>query len=244
MANPRDRNRRDPVVRLSAFRVTIVINDSKKIAMISSTRMVLGIMEKAFSDGIPDARVIQLLDETLLEDFERDAGLSARSRRKALLWAEVAEDSDVDCILFTCSTLSPCIDSIRPFISVPVISIEEGAISHLLKSGARHIGLVATADSVLDSIEPLLRSKAALRGYDVVIDRVVRPDIWELTNRDPEAGNIAAVETIIGLADKFEAVLISQVSISGGWRLLPLELRERVFNMPILAVDVVRELLV
>jgi len=61
-----------------------------RVALLSSTKAVLGPMEEAFRTEFPEAQIIHLLDETFLDDFRQDMGLSHRSRRKALQMAMTA----------------------------------------------------------------------------------------------------------------------------------------------------------
>jgi aspartate/glutamate racemase len=105
-------------------------------------------MEAAFREGFPEAQILHLLDETLLEDFRREGGLSPHSRRKTLQMALTAQEAGVDGILVTCSTLSPSVDDLRPFVKVPIVKIDEPVIEEVVRI-AEKIGLLATAETVL-----------------------------------------------------------------------------------------------
>ena len=109
-----------------------------KIALISSTRAVFGSMDAAFKAVFPDAEIIQILDETLLILFRQDGGLSVRSRRKALQMALAAQDAGVDGILVTCSSLSPAVDELRSFLTVPIVKIDEPMVEHVVRLSGDH----------------------------------------------------------------------------------------------------------
>ena len=116
-------------------------NKPPRVALLSSTRAVFSSMERAFREIFPEAQVLHLLDETFLENFREDGGISPRSRLKALKMAITAQESGVDGILVTCSTLSPSVDDFRPFLSIPVVKIDEPVIEWVVQS-SRSIALV------------------------------------------------------------------------------------------------------
>ena len=105
-----------------------------RVALVSSTRAVFGPMEAAFRSAFPEAQILHLLDETLLEDFQLEGGLSPHSRRKALQMALTAQEAGVDGILVTCSTLSPSVDDFRPFLRTPVVKIDEPVIEEVVQN--------------------------------------------------------------------------------------------------------------
>jgi len=213
------------------------------IALVSSTRIVLRLMEDAFQHCFPRARLLHILDETLLEDFARDGGISPRSIRKVLEMTFAASDAGVDAVLVTCSTLASSVDVLKSLSRVPVLRIDERAIEEMLESGARHVGLLGASDAVLNSIEPLVWSKAEALGANVVIDRFVHPEVVNELGQNPQVAYRAVGDAVASAARKCEAVLIGQVSLAPGWGHVPKDLRDRVFNMPEHAAAAARLLL-
>jgi hypothetical protein len=210
-----------------------------KVALLSSTRAVLAPMEAAFAAVFPEAKTMHLLDEALLEDFVAAGGLSPGSRYRALQMAMRAQEGGADGILVTCSTMSPCVDDFRQYLRVPAVKIDEPAIELALAAGDR-LGLLTTADSVLRSVEPLVRAKAAALGKEVVIERLVRGDLWPLAARDREAFHRGVGQAATAAARELPAVLITQVSMSPGWEYVDPSVRDRVFATPLPAVRALR----
>src|SRR4030042_819562 len=97
-----------------------------------------------------------------------------------------AQEAGVDGILVTCSTLSPCVDDFLPFVKIPVIKIDEPVIDQVVQS-AEKIGLLATAETVLKSVEPLVMKKALEFGRKISVRRFIKGDIWPLLKKDPAA---------------------------------------------------------
>jgi len=199
-------------------------------------------MEKAFQSLFPEAQIIHILDETLLDDFRRDGGLSPRSRQKALQMALNAQDAGADTLLVTCSTLSPSVDDFQPSVRLPAIKIDEPVIERILQLADR-IALLATADSVLKSVEPFVLKKAQQTGRKVSLQRFIKPDLWPLLSKDPPSFYRAVGEAAGRAAKTFGAVLLTQVSMAPGRDYVPEGLRDKVYASPEYAVEAVRQIL-
>jgi len=212
------------------------------VALVSSTRAVFGPMEAAFREVFPEAQVLHLLDETLIEDFRREGGLSPHSRHKALQMALTAQEAGVDGILVTCSTLSPSVDDFRPFLKIPVVKIDEPVIEEVVRK-AEKIGLLATAETVLKSVEPLVMKKALEFGRKISVRRFIRGDIWPLLQKDPAAFYRAIAEAATEAAQECQAVILTQVSIAPGRDFVEEKVREKVFASPTYAVQALRKIL-
>lgn len=213
-----------------------------KVALISSTRAVFAAMDAAFSAFFPEAETVQILDETLLLLFREDGGLSVRSRRKALQMALAAQDAGMDGILVTCSSLSPAVDEVRPFLTVPVVKIDEPMIERVVQESEK-LALVASAETVLKSVEPLVRKKAGEFGRNVSLRPVVLADLWPLLQKDPLSFYKAVGEACTGAAREGGAVVITQVSMAPGREYSAPDIRDRVFAAPEYAVRALRKIL-
>jgi Asp/Glu/hydantoin racemase len=212
------------------------------VALISSTRAVFGPMEAAFQEGFPEAEILHLLDETLLEDFRREGGLSIHSRRKALQMALIAQESRVDGILVTCSTLSPSVDDFRPFLRIPIVKIDEPVIEEVVRT-AEAIGLLATAETVLNSVEPLVMAKSREVGCKVSLHRRVKGGIWPLLQKDPAAFYRAVAQAATEAARECQAVILTQVSLAPGRDFAEEKVRDKIYASPSYAVQALRKIL-
>jgi hypothetical protein len=212
------------------------------VALVSSTRAVFGPMEAAFRDGFPEAQILHLLDETLIEDFRREGGLSPHSRRKALQMTLTAQEAGVDGILVTCSTLSPSVDDLRPFLKIPVVKIDEPVIEEVVRK-AEKIGLLATAETVLKSVEPLVMQKAQNIGRKISVRRFIRGDVWPLLQKDPTGFYRAIGEAATEAAQECQAVILTQVSIAPGREFAEKKERSKIYAPPTHAVQALRKIL-
>ena len=212
------------------------------MALVSSTRAVFPSMEAAFRDVFPEAQILHLLDETLIEDFRREGGLSPHSRRKALQMALTAQEAGVDGILVTCSTLSPSVDDFRPFVRIPIVKIDEPVIEEVVQN-ADTVGLLATAETVLKSVEPLVLKKAREAGRKISVRPFIKGDVWPLLQKDPAAFYRAIAGAATEAAKECQAVILTQVSIGPGRDYVEEKFRNRVYASPAYAVQAIRKIL-
>lgn len=213
-----------------------------KVALISSTKAVFGPMEAAFAEIFPEAQIMHILDETLLEDFRREGGLSAHSRAKALQMALTAQKAGVDGILFTCSTLSPAVDDLRPFITLPMVKIDEPVISHLVQN-FKDIGLLATAETVLKSVENQFKKIAQRFSRQISLNSFVKGAAWPLLAKNPESFYKIMAEYVSTLGEKHEALLLTQVSIAPARDFVEEKIKSKIFASPFFAVQALKEVL-
>jgi hypothetical protein len=213
-----------------------------RVALVSSTRAVFAPMEAAFHEEFPQAQVLHLLDETLIEDFRREGGLSPHSRHKALQMALTAQEGGVDAILVTCSTLSPSVDDFRPFLKIPIVKIDEPVIEEVVRKAGK-IGLLATAETVLKSVEPLVVKKAAEIGRRISVRRFIKGDVWPILQRDPAAFYRAIAGAATEAAQECQAVILTQVSIAPGREFAQKKERKKIFASPTYAVQALRRIL-
>lgn len=213
-----------------------------KVALISSTKAVFGPMESAFAEIFPEAKLMHILDETLLEDFRKEGGLSPHSRAKALQMALTAQEAGVDGILFTCSTLSPAVDDLRPFISVPMVKIDEPVISYLVQN-FKNIGLLATAETVLKSVEAQVKKIAGSFDRQISLSPFIKSDAWPLLAQSPEAFYKIIGEFANQVARECEVLLLTQVSIAPARDFTEEKTRPKIFASPPFAVHVLKEIL-
>ena len=216
--------------------------EKPKIALISSTRAVFASMDAAFKAVFPEAEIVQILDETLLVLFRQDGGLSVRSRRKALQMALSAQDAGVDGVLVTCSSLSPAVDELRSFLTVPIVKIDEPMIEYAVQK-AESLALVASAETVLKSVGPFVQKKAEQFGRRVSLRPVILADSWPLLQKDPISFYKAVGEACTRAARECQGVVITQVSMAPGRDYASPEVRDRVFAAPEYAVRALREIL-
>jgi Asp/Glu/hydantoin racemase len=125
-----------------------------RITLVHALKHSIVPIEAAFADHWPDARLMNLLDDSLSADLARDGGLSAAMTERFLKLGRYAAGTGADGILFTCSAFGPCIEAVaRAHAPMPVLKPNEAMIEQAVARG-RRIGLLSTFPPTLVSMPP------------------------------------------------------------------------------------------
>jgi Asp/Glu/hydantoin racemase len=125
-----------------------------RIALIHALRHSPPPIEAAFAATWPEARLMNLLDDSLSADLAREGRLTDAMTQRFLTLARYAAGTGADGILFSCSAFAPCIEACaRDLAPLPVLKPNEAAIEEALRMG-RTIGLLATFPGTLTSMPP------------------------------------------------------------------------------------------
>ncbi|MBN9448859.1 MAG: arylsulfatase [Bosea sp.] len=125
-----------------------------RIALIHALRHSPPPIEAAFARLWPEARLMNLLDDSLSADLARDGGITEAMTGRFLALARYAKATGADGILFTCSAFGPCIEAVqRELAPMPVLKPNEAMIEEAEAIGDR-IGLLASFAPTLQSMPP------------------------------------------------------------------------------------------
>jgi Asp/Glu/hydantoin racemase len=127
---------------------------SMRIALIHALRHSPPPIEAAFAEAWPEARLMNLLDDSLAPDLAREGRLTEAMTQRFLTLARYAAGTGAQGILFSCSAFGPCIEACaRDLTPMPVLKPNEAAIEEVAGLG-RRIGLLATFPGTLASMPP------------------------------------------------------------------------------------------
>ncbi|UWU95101.1 aspartate/glutamate racemase family protein [Bradyrhizobium sp. CB1015] len=125
-----------------------------RIALIHALKHSIAPIEAAFAQAWPEARVMNLLDDSLSADLARDGTLTDAMTERFLALGDYAAATGADGILFTCSAFGPCIEAVaRAHAPMPVLRPNEAMIERAVTMGQR-IGLLSTFPPTLVSMPP------------------------------------------------------------------------------------------
>jgi Asp/Glu/hydantoin racemase len=125
-----------------------------RITLIHALKHSIAPIEAAFADAWPEARLMNLLDDSLSADLARDGKLTEAMTDRFLALGDYAATTGADAILFTCSAFGPCIEAVaRTHAPMPVLKPNEAMIERAVTMG-RRIGLLSTFPPTLQSMPP------------------------------------------------------------------------------------------
>jgi Asp/Glu/hydantoin racemase len=125
-----------------------------RIALIHALKHSIAPIEAAFAAAWPQARLMNLLDDSLSADLARDGALTGAMTERFLALGNYAVATGANAILFTCSAFGPCIEAVAAaHAPMPVLKPNEAMIEQAVTMGKR-IGLLSTFPPTLVSMPP------------------------------------------------------------------------------------------
>jgi Asp/Glu/hydantoin racemase len=123
-----------------------------RIALVHALKHSIAPIEASFARLWPDARLMNLLDDSLSAVLARDGRLTDAMTGRFLSLGRYAAGAGADAILFTCSAFGSCIEAVaREHAPMPVLKPNEAMIEQAAARG-RRIGLLATFAPTLASM--------------------------------------------------------------------------------------------
>ena len=183
-----------------------------RICLIHAVRVAIDPVAEAFARLWPEAELMNLLDDSLSVDRQRDGVLTPKMTQRFQTVAQYAVDVGVDGILFTCSAFGPAIEAVKKKLApLPVLKPNEAMFEEALKVGMR-LGLLASFEP---SIAPMAEEFAALakvRGSRATLVTACAPNAMPALNHGDAATHDALLaEAAKGLKD-CDAVMLAQFS--------------------------------
>ena len=201
------------------------------IAVIHTGPVTVQLLKDQIGEQIPGARVINIVDDSLLDDVRAAGRLTPEVASRIHSYMANAQAMGVDIILNACSSVGEAVDSVRNFLSTPIVKIDE-AMAEEASSIGRRVGVVATVPTTLEPTVRLVKKKAGELGRTVdVTERIAEGAFDALLSGDSARHDEIVKRAISNLAEHVDVVVLAQVSMA---RLVPQlgELRVPVLSSP------------
>ncbi len=211
-----------------------------RIGLLHTTIFAVQPMIDEFRRQLPEAELVHFLDEGFLPMFARFGGTSKQVSTKALEVAKTAEEAGVSGIQCSCSSLSPAIHNVQPFMLVPTNDIDSAMAEAAMARGGS-IALLATGSGVHTSMMVTFQ-KAATRLEKQPILKPVLADTGGIRRGSPGFFE-ALAEQVHVAARQADLVVIGQVSMAGCMAFVRDDIKERVFTGPPYAVAALKSMI-
>jgi Asp/Glu/hydantoin racemase len=213
-----------------------------RIALIHALKHSIAPIEAAFAQLWPEARLANLLDDSLSADLARDGALTPAMTGRFLVLARYAADSGADGILFTCSAFGPCIEACaRALAPLPVLKPNEAMIEEALATAgpAARVGLMATFAPTLASMPPEF---AAAAPAMTLVPCLAAAALSALDRGDTAGHDRAAAESAQAVRD-CDVIALAQFSLARAAPAIQTATGRPVLTTPDSAVRKLRRLL-
>ena len=184
-----------------------------RIALIHAVTVAIAPVEDAFRQLWPEAECVNILDDSLSLDRERDGVLTEAVTRRILALAEYGAATGAAGVLFTCSAFGEAIEAAARRSAIPVLKPNQAMFEAALRMG-RRIGMLATFAPSVASMEEEFRETAEAGGGRATIETCCVPGAMAAL----KAGDGAEHDRLIAeAAPRFadcDAVLLAHFSTS------------------------------
>jgi len=215
-----------------------------KLVLIHTVPPLLEVFNKLGAELLPGAQLIHILDEPLLERVRQRGHLAAEDSVRLQTHVAVAQQIGARAVLVTCSTVSPCVDDVRPHAGIPVMKIDEAMVAKAVTMGPK-IGVVATNVTTLEPTRQLLQAQAHIWGKQIETELVlVENALPALLSGDGGTHDSLVKKAVLELAQGVDVVVLAQASMARVLDVIPEpERRVPILSSPHLALEQVKQLL-
>ncbi len=215
----------------------------KKVYIIQTSLVSQVELNALFAELVPDAKVHNLVDDSLLYDVMQNGGITPKVIARMCAYVQAAADNGADLIFNQCSSVGEAADIAAQLVAVPVLKVDSPMAERAVQLGAR-IGVVATVQSTMKPSCQLIRAKAAEAGKSVeIVEYLVDGALTVLLKENNRAKHNAMVLDSVKRAEaECDVIVLAQGSMTV---LLPelADIRKPVLTSPRLGVERARKML-
>lgn len=171
-------------------------------------------MKQMLAEIMPEVRLINILDDSLLPDVMAEMSISNNVTKRLCFYVLAAEAAGADAVLSLCSSVGPAINVARMLVNIPIIKIDDAHTEKAVHE-AKRIGVMATAGTTLGPTVALLKEKAAILGKEVEIRSSLAKSAFEALMRgDKDQHDASVLEAARKLAPSVDLILFAQASMT------------------------------
>lgn len=186
----------------------------KNIALIHTVQSVAAAFGNTLQEYLEEeVKVHNLWDDFLANNPNEVGEFTIENRNRLFNDIKTAELTGADVIAVTCSTLTPVVKMIRPFVKVPLIAIDDAMAKKAVTFGSS-IMILATAESTLQPTQDKLEEEAELLGIRLDIQRMAVMEAFKaLKAMDMERHDEILKDTAKQLAG-YDCIVLAQASMA------------------------------
>lgn len=185
----------------------------KKVALIHTVRQGYLSFADEIRRALPDVVVTNTLDDELAREAVED-GISPHLNNRLFYACKLAESSGADLIVCACTSMIPILDNVKPYLSVPIILIDDEMHRHAARAGSR-VTIFATAESALiPTVEKFKKTVLETSAGEKSIRTLVCPEANQYMRAgDMETHDRMVLDAVRQIRDS-DIVILSQYSIT------------------------------
>ena len=216
-----------------------------RIALIHATALAVDPVRAAFERHWPQARRMNLLDDSLSVDRAEAGELTHAMVERFIDLASYAQRTGCGGILFTCSAFGPAIEAAGRATGLPTLKPNEAMFAQALgtraRSGTLKLGLLATFQASIASMAQELEAMARERGTAIELQGVFVPEAMDDLAQGRAGDHHRRIADAAGQLAGCDAVMLAQFSMAAAAPEVQARVACPVLSSPDCAVLALRE---
>ncbi|MFJ5768809.1 hypothetical protein [Psychrobacillus sp. NPDC093180] len=180
-----------------------------KVGLIHATTTALKPIEKAFHEEAPDVQLLHFMDTGLFTMIETSGSLTPEIINRFSLLVNLAIQSEVDCILLTCSAFNNVTDILQPLYSVKLFRSDEAMLDEAITY--ERVGLISTVRETPIALLSYLTGKKP----EILVESLVEPGLIHLLSLGKKDEHDEKIRKMVHqVEDKVDVIVLSQYSMA------------------------------
>ena len=187
----------------------------KKVAVLHTSLVLYDMLGKLLGEIMPDADVMNIIEDTLLKDVIASNGLTPEITKRICGYVLQAEAAGADVVLNACSSVSEAIDTARKLTRIPCVKIDEAMAEEAVELGGR-IAVFGTVGTTLSPSARLVEAVASLKGKKVEVRPYLIDGAFKVLaeEKNPEKHNRMVLDTIRRVGPENDVLILAQASMT------------------------------
>lgn len=193
------------------------MSNQEKIYLIHAVDVSIKPSKTSFAKLWPDARITNILEESLASDLHADGGMTEAMKSRFKTIGQYCSDAGATAILFTCSAFGSAIQEVKTEHAFPVLTPNEALFEEVLGLGGK-IALLTTFEPSVSALRSELSEMSSRLNQSVEVDSVMVPGALDALRAGNQAEHdrlIVQVATdVAGRGAGYSAIVFGQFSMS------------------------------
>jgi Asp/Glu/hydantoin racemase len=186
----------------------------KTLGLIHTSATLIPVFQQLCKEHLPGVATFNIVDDSIVRNIRERGSLTPEISKRVADYVASAEDSGVDYIMVTCSSIGAAVEAAARHTKVPVLRVDQPMADIAVQTGKR-IGVIATLQTTLGPTSDLVQRRAALAGKDIELTSRVVDGAFEALM----AGNAATHDTLVAnalreLSQNVDVILLAQASMA------------------------------
>lgn len=185
----------------------------KTVALVSASMQAARAMTRFLKKKLPEYKVVNYLDEYLLERISQEGHISDATMKRVLNMIESACKDKADVVLLTCTVFSAYQSVFRTLFQVPVYCVQGAMLCDTAEAKGKK-AIICNEDGTVEATKKMYSGICRQMGVSDKIDFFVMPDPFLDDSTISESDWMIMVRNkVLELDAKYDCIAMAQTSM-------------------------------